>query len=45
LLVNFNVPVELLPKYMLYYKKALKTHLDERGQPIFEWIDKLVAEE
>ena len=44
LLVNFNVPVELLPKYMAYYEQALKTHLDERGQPIFEWIESLAEE-
>jgi methanogenic corrinoid protein MtbC1 len=42
LLVNFNVAVELLPKYMTYYKEALNTHLDERGQPIIEWMDNFI---
>lgn len=42
LLVNYDVPVELLPQYLAYYKDALTRHMDERGAPIIEWIDNLV---
>lgn len=42
LLANFDIPVELLPQYLAYYKEALHMHLDDRGGVIIDWIDKLV---
>lgn len=44
LLINHNIPVELLPKYLRIYRQALNENLGEEGAPIIEWINKLDIE-
>lgn len=39
LLRAHDVPVELLPKYLMVYKQAVEANLDQRGQLIIDWIE------
>lgn len=41
LLDSRNIPQEFLHSYMKYYRQALRKYLDERGQPIIDWIQKI----
>jgi hypothetical protein len=43
LLNSHNIPDELLPKYMEFYKQVVETNLDQRGQPIIDWLDSVVS--
>lgn len=43
LLVNHNLPLEMLNGYLIVYLEVLRERLDERGQPIMEWLEKLIV--
>jgi len=43
LLVNYDQPSELLGKYLDTYRQIARTHLDERGDPIINWLAQLTA--
>jgi MerR family transcriptional regulator, light-induced transcriptional regulator len=43
LLVNHNLPLEMLDGYLAVYLESLKKQLDERGRPIIEWLSQLVV--
>ena len=44
LLSNFGQPDDLLRRYLCVYHEAAKTHLDERGAPLIEWLERLTLE-
>jgi hypothetical protein len=44
LLSNHQMPTELLDHYLRAYYTAAKMQMDERGQPIFDWLSGLVEE-
>ncbi len=44
LLENFNVPTELLPKYLCLYREAVETNMDEYAHPIVDWMDETIRE-
>ena len=44
LLESHDISIEYLPKYMALYKKAVDEHLDERGQPVKDWLKMVVNE-
>ena len=44
LLVNYDQPPELLGKYLDTYRQIARTHLDERGDPIIDWLAQLTLE-
>jgi methanogenic corrinoid protein MtbC1 len=43
LLINYNLPVEMLNGYLAIYLTAVKERLDERGRPIVEWLSQIVV--
>jgi DNA-binding transcriptional MerR regulator len=43
LLKTHNIPSELLPKYLQLFKQAVETNLDQRGQPVIDWLDSVVS--
>lgn len=43
LLQSHEIPVEILPEYLSTYSQAVKDNLDERGQPIVDWLNKIVS--
>ena len=44
LLESHDIPAMYLPKYMQLYKQAVDDHLDERGQPVKDWLAMVVSE-
>jgi len=40
LLQNQGFPAELLDRYLITYHEVLQEHLDERGEPIVDWLSK-----
>jgi methanogenic corrinoid protein MtbC1 len=42
LLDNYNIPQELLPKYLNIYKQAVNQVLGEDGKPVKDWVNKAV---
>lgn len=42
LLGSHNISIEYLPKYLSLYKQAVDKNLDERGQPVKDWLDLVV---
>lgn len=42
LLANHQISAELLGHYLNAYHQAIRTHLDERGQPIVTWLAQLI---
>jgi hypothetical protein len=42
LLLNYRLPTAALYHYLNLYTQAAKRHLDERGQLIIDWLDRLV---
>jgi len=45
LLENQNLPSDILPHYLFLYKQALEANLSEAGQPIINWLDRMIAEQ
>lgn len=43
LLKTHNIPSELLPKYLKLYKQAVESNLDQRGQPVIDWLESVVS--
>ena len=43
LLGNYRLPVEALHSYLHAYHQAASDQLDERGQPIVTWLEKLLT--
>jgi DNA-binding transcriptional MerR regulator len=44
LLGNRGQPALLLRDYLITYHQAAKEHLDERGEPVVAWLDKVLRE-
>lgn len=44
LLENHNIPSDVLPHYLALYKQALESNLSEAGQPIIDWLDRMIAQ-
>ena len=44
LLSNFGQPDDLLRRYLGVYHEAARTHLDERGAPVIEWLERLTVQ-
>jgi DNA-binding transcriptional MerR regulator len=44
LLNSHNIPSELLPQYMEFYKQAVEANLDQRGQPVIDWLNSVVSQ-
>jgi methanogenic corrinoid protein MtbC1 len=42
LLNSHDIPAELLPKYMEFYRQAVEANLDQRGQPVIDWINSVI---
>lgn len=45
LLENHNIPEDLLLHYLVLYKQASEANLSEAGQPIINWLDRMIAEQ
>jgi len=45
LLINYGIPAEALHDYLTIYLEAIHNHLDERGQPITDWLSRLSQQE
>jgi hypothetical protein len=43
LLGSHDISIEYLPKYLSLYKQAVDKNLDERGQPVKDWLDLVVT--
>jgi hypothetical protein len=43
LLDNYRLPFEALYDYLHAYHQAVIEQLDERGQPIINWLDQLLS--
>ena len=43
-LENHNIPKDLLLKYLTFYKQALELNLSRAGEPIINWLDRVIAE-
>lgn len=43
LLMNYNMPASLLRTYLQTYTDVVRDMLDERGEPIVEWLEMTVA--
>ena len=41
LLKTHDIPRELLPRYLDLYKQAVEANLDQRGQPVIEWLNSI----
>jgi uncharacterized protein YPO0396 len=39
LLKTNHIPIEYVPKYLALYKQAVDENLDDRGQPVKDWLD------
>ncbi|MBK8932025.1 MAG: hypothetical protein IPM76_06850 [Chloroflexi bacterium] len=39
LLLNYDMPIELLHRYLIAYHQAAQEILPEQGGPIIEWLD------
>jgi len=39
LLQTHDISRELLPNYLTLYKQAVEASLDQRGQPIVDWLN------
>lgn len=35
----YRMPAEALREYLMAYREAVRTHLDERGRPVVEWFE------
>ena len=44
LLQTHEIPRELLPKYLSLYKQAVEENLDQRGQLIVDWLNRIISE-
>jgi hypothetical protein len=44
LLGSHDISIEYLPKYLSLYKQVVDKNLDERGQPVKDWLDLVVNE-
>jgi DNA-binding transcriptional MerR regulator len=44
LLGNRGQPTRLLRDYLITYHQAAREHLDERGEPVVAWLDKVIRE-
>jgi hypothetical protein len=44
LLQSHDIPLEYLPKYLTQYKQAVDENLDQRGQPVKDWLEMMVNE-
>jgi DNA-binding transcriptional MerR regulator/methylmalonyl-CoA mutase cobalamin-binding subunit len=44
LLSNYDLPVAGLRGYLVAYLQAAREHLDERGEPIVTWLDRVIRE-
>ncbi len=44
LLGSHDISIEYLPKYLSLYKQVVDRNLDERGQPVKDWLDLVVSE-
>jgi methanogenic corrinoid protein MtbC1 len=44
LLSNHRLPVDLLRDYLKVYYQAVKTQMDDRGQPIISWLGRVSVE-
>ena len=44
LLKSHQIPGEFLPKYFALYKQAVDENLEDRGQPVKDWLDKVINE-
>jgi len=42
LLDTYDIPREILPKYLELYKQAVEANLDQRGQPVIEWLNSVI---
>jgi DNA-binding transcriptional MerR regulator len=42
LLKTHDIPREILPKYLELYKQAVEANLDQRGQPVIEWLNSVI---
>lgn len=42
LMINYNLPVEILYHYIEAYHQAAQTGMDERGKPITDWLQTLL---
>jgi DNA-binding transcriptional MerR regulator len=40
---HFRMPTEVVETYVKSYHQAVKTHLDQRGQPLKAWFEALVS--
>ena len=45
LLINFKIPNKFLSHYLLAYRSAAETYLEESGQPIIDWLTSITNEE
>ncbi len=41
LLINYQIPADLLHRYLNAYYQAASTYLDERGEPVLSWLAQL----
>lgn len=44
LLQTHHISRELLPKYLTLYKQAIEANLDQRGQPVVDWLNSVLSE-
>jgi hypothetical protein len=44
LLQTHDLPRELFSNYLTLYKQAVEANLDERGQPIVDWLNSIIIE-
>jgi hypothetical protein len=44
LLNSHNIDLEYLPTYLNMYKKAVEENLDQRGEPVIDWLSRLTNE-
>jgi len=43
LIAHRKLPAGQLPAYLQVYRDAARRHLEEAGQPVVEWLDRIVA--
>lgn len=44
LLETNHIPIEYVPKYLALYKRAVDENLDDRGEPVKDWLNKVLNE-
>ncbi len=44
LLESHNIPGDLLPHYLTFYKQALEANISGAGWPIINWLDQTISE-